>query len=150
MLHVPAPVVRIIGRLMEKDPEDRFQTPIELANELQPLVSHLVDGTLPKDEPEGPPRSRCGCCQPPQPLPATLDSDSAVARHRAPLLFGSRRAGRPPATDGVGTLVAVLAAIGGLGVAFLPGASSPALMLRLRIPGRPLSRHSDSRASVSR
>ena len=49
-LHVPAQVLSVIRRLMAKDPDDRYQTPIELANELQPIVTQLVNGTLPEDE----------------------------------------------------------------------------------------------------
>lgn len=46
MMHVPKPVEEILLRLLAKHPEDRYQTPIELANELQDILQKLAAGTL--------------------------------------------------------------------------------------------------------
>jgi serine/threonine protein kinase len=50
MLHVPAVVDQLIRRLLSKGPEDRCQTPNELANELQAILQKLAAGTLASDE----------------------------------------------------------------------------------------------------
>ena len=49
-LTVPTPVDEVLCRLLAKRPEDRYQTPIELANELQSLLKQMAAGTLPKEE----------------------------------------------------------------------------------------------------
>jgi serine/threonine-protein kinase len=48
MFDIPSQVDAVLCRLLAKRPEDRYQTPIELANELQGLVTQLAAGTLPK------------------------------------------------------------------------------------------------------
>ncbi len=48
-LHIPAPVEAVLRRLMAKNPGDRYQTPIELADALQGIVSQLADGSLTSD-----------------------------------------------------------------------------------------------------
>lgn len=50
MMHVPAAVVRLLRRLLEKDPDRRVQTPLELASELQTIVQKLADGALQREE----------------------------------------------------------------------------------------------------
>ncbi|MSQ94422.1 MAG: hypothetical protein EXR98_07690 [Gemmataceae bacterium] len=51
LLHVPAPVAAVIRKLMAKSPDERYQTPVELADTLQTIVKQLADGTLPQDSP---------------------------------------------------------------------------------------------------
>jgi serine/threonine protein kinase len=51
MLRVPAPVDEVVRRLLAKDPGDRYQTPIELANELQAILKQMAAGRLPKEKP---------------------------------------------------------------------------------------------------
>jgi serine/threonine-protein kinase len=46
---VPAVVVDLIGKLLAKQPEDRHQTPVELANDLQIIIQRIADGTLPSE-----------------------------------------------------------------------------------------------------
>jgi serine/threonine protein kinase/WD40 repeat protein len=46
LLHVPVRVQDVIRKLMAKQPENRFQTPIELANELQTILQKWADGSL--------------------------------------------------------------------------------------------------------
>jgi eukaryotic-like serine/threonine-protein kinase len=46
-LCVPDAVSQVVCRLLAKQPEDRYQTPIELASELQAILKQMVDGTLP-------------------------------------------------------------------------------------------------------
>ncbi|MBI3822703.1 MAG: serine/threonine protein kinase [Planctomycetes bacterium] len=48
MLELPTQVEQVLSRLLAKRPEDRHQTPAELANELQSIVTQLAAGTLPK------------------------------------------------------------------------------------------------------
>jgi serine/threonine-protein kinase len=50
MLYVPAAVDRVVRRLLAKDPDDRYQTPAELATELQSILQKLADGTLAREE----------------------------------------------------------------------------------------------------
>jgi serine/threonine protein kinase len=50
MLHVPAAVDRVVRRLLAKDPGDRHQTPIALANDLQSILQRMADGTLEREE----------------------------------------------------------------------------------------------------
>ncbi len=50
MLPVPRRVEELLAKLLAKSPDDRFQTPIELANELQTIVQQLGDGSLLKAE----------------------------------------------------------------------------------------------------
>lgn len=47
-LQVPQQVENVVCRLLAKQPKDRYQTPIELANELQTLVQQMADGKLPR------------------------------------------------------------------------------------------------------
>jgi serine/threonine-protein kinase len=49
-LLVPAPVEELLCRLLSKQPQERFQTPIELANELQTILKQLAAGTLAAEE----------------------------------------------------------------------------------------------------
>lgn len=48
MLPVPPAVVAIVNKLLAKRPEDRHQTPIELANELQAIVKQLAEQAAPR------------------------------------------------------------------------------------------------------
>lgn len=48
--HIPAVIVKLVHRLLAKRPEDRFETPLDLANELQSILTQLANGTLPPDE----------------------------------------------------------------------------------------------------
>ena len=123
MLHVPAQVVRIMRRLMEKDADDRYQTPIELANELQTIVAQLANGILPKDEEDA--TVELPVLPPAAETPVTL---GPTARTPMPPLV-RLAPNRPPANDGVGTLMIVIAAIGGLAALFA-GSVIAALMLR--------------------
>ncbi len=50
MLPVPAAVDKVVRRLLAKDPDDRYQTPIELAHELQSILQRMADGTLQREE----------------------------------------------------------------------------------------------------
>ena len=52
LLRIPVQVERIIGKLLQKNPDDRHQTPIELANDLQTIVMQLANGTLPREDDE--------------------------------------------------------------------------------------------------
>lgn len=52
MLHVPIRVQDVLRKLMAKQPENRFQTPLELANELQIILHKYADGSLFMDEGE--------------------------------------------------------------------------------------------------
>jgi eukaryotic-like serine/threonine-protein kinase len=123
MLRVPAPVERIVRRLMQKDPDDRYQTPIELANQLQTIVTQLVNGTLAEDEGNA-------TVEMPVLPPAVEASVKHVAAARTAMPPLVRLApNRPAATDGVGTLMVVIAAIGGL-VSLFAGSVVAALMLR--------------------
>jgi serine/threonine protein kinase len=51
MLRVPAPVDKVVRRLLSKHPEDRYQTPVELANELQAILNQMAAGRLPREKP---------------------------------------------------------------------------------------------------
>jgi hypothetical protein len=44
LLHVPRRVDSVIRKLLAKRPEDRFQTPNDLAIELQSILRKLADG----------------------------------------------------------------------------------------------------------
>jgi len=46
MIQVPRRVEDVIRKLMAKRPEDRYQTPLELATDLQDIVTGLADGSL--------------------------------------------------------------------------------------------------------
>jgi serine/threonine protein kinase len=46
---IPAVVVRLLDKLLAKNPDDRHQTPIELANALQSILAQMANGTLPKE-----------------------------------------------------------------------------------------------------
>jgi serine/threonine protein kinase len=50
MVHVPAPVEELLRRLLSKRPQDRYQTPVELANALQAILLQLADGTLSSED----------------------------------------------------------------------------------------------------
>ena len=49
MLRVPAAVDRLLRKLLQKDPADRYQTPVELAAELQSILQKLADGALERE-----------------------------------------------------------------------------------------------------
>lgn len=46
MMHVPQRVEEVLRKLMAKQPADRHQTPIDLANDLQAVLQQLADGAL--------------------------------------------------------------------------------------------------------
>jgi serine/threonine protein kinase len=50
LLHVPRRVDSVIRKLLAKRPEDRFQTPNDLAIELQAILRKLADGSLLAEE----------------------------------------------------------------------------------------------------
>ena len=50
MLLIPRRVEDLMAKLLAKNPDDRFQTPIELANDLQTILQQLGDGSLLKKE----------------------------------------------------------------------------------------------------
>ncbi|MBI1830872.1 MAG: serine/threonine protein kinase [Planctomycetes bacterium] len=45
-MHVPKPIEDVLQRLLSKRPEGRYQTPVELANELQGILKQLASGAL--------------------------------------------------------------------------------------------------------
>lgn len=45
-LYIPAPVDAVLRRLLAKNPDDRYRTPLELANALAAIGQQLADGTL--------------------------------------------------------------------------------------------------------
>ncbi len=47
---VPTAVAAVLHRLLAKAPADRFQTPSELAGELQSILRNMADGTLASEE----------------------------------------------------------------------------------------------------
>jgi eukaryotic-like serine/threonine-protein kinase len=49
-VRVPAAVDAVLRRLLAKDPNDRYQTPHQLASELQSILQKMADGTLERDE----------------------------------------------------------------------------------------------------
>jgi len=49
-VRVPSIVIDLINKLLAKKPEDRHQTPIELANDLQTIIKQMADGTLPDED----------------------------------------------------------------------------------------------------
>lgn len=50
MLHVPDAVEEVVRKLLAKDPADRHQTPLELANALQAILQKMADGSLEREE----------------------------------------------------------------------------------------------------
>jgi serine/threonine protein kinase len=50
-VRVPVAVQAVLTKLLAKDPKNRHQTPMELADELQVIVARLADGTLDKASP---------------------------------------------------------------------------------------------------
>ena len=113
-LHVPKQVDRVVRRLLEKNPDDRYQTPIELANELKTLVTQMANGTLEREDDE-----------------ATTETASPLAAYDAPLKLSATDSAlamkplvclapcRPTTEDFAGKIVMVLAMLGGLVTLFL-------------------------------
>jgi serine/threonine-protein kinase len=82
MLYVPKPIVDVVSRLMEKKPEDRFQTPQDLAGTLQTLLQQWSDGTIPRRAAE---------------LPNTVLINPSAVPAAAAVLLPARRTGvKPP------------------------------------------------------
>ena len=119
MAHVPAPVEEVIRKLLAKRPEDRYQTPIELANELHAILALMADGRLPKEEDMGT-TVPMACVAPPK--KAIAPDDATVVQ---PLILLS--AARPSAMEFAGNLSLLLATIGGL--AFVVAASAIAVLM---------------------
>jgi serine/threonine-protein kinase len=111
ILHVPTQVVRILSRLMEKNADDRYQTPLELANALQPIVAHLAAGTLPKEEGET-------TVEPAAPGPsASPPTPAEPPSLMQPIVRLSPQ--RPPTLDVAGKATFLLAMLAGLISLFL-------------------------------
>src|SRR5262247_3885871 len=55
---LPPEVAHVVGRCLEKNPRERFQTALDVANELHLIQRSLGSGTSPVPRPSGPRRSR--------------------------------------------------------------------------------------------
>jgi serine/threonine protein kinase len=108
MLRVPAPVDEVVRRLLSKQPEDRYQTPVELANELQAILNQMAAGRLPKDKPA--PRARAVSSEP---VTAVRAAQAAAPTAMMPPMV--QLAPRPARVNRAGAKIAlVMASLGGL------------------------------------
>ncbi len=111
MLHVPAQVDELLRRLLAKRPEQRYQTPIELANELQALLKQMAAGTLAK--PAEIPSAIL--------LDSSVDDQAAALADTAPVLpsFVAIGAGPRPSNKWIGPIAVALASLAALAFATL-------------------------------
>lgn len=121
---VPAAVDALLRKLLAKDPDERFQTPNELAAELQTIVQKLADGTLEREEEA---ESTAALAPAPRPRPKPIIQIA------------------PPSTPGTvgGTIAMVSAAVGGL--ACLACATVLAVLMSNGSLTRANTRHDDPR-----
>ena len=130
VLAVPGRVEELIHKLMAKLPNDRYQTPIELANELQAIVQGLANGTLQSAEPAKSSTMAVPLATPVAAKPSADDSTVITAQVVVPRV-------EPRRTRSLATKLAVLLAAGG----------SLALLLIATVIGVLLSRTSLMQAS---
>ena len=108
MLRVPAPVDKVVRRLLSKHPEDRYQTPVELANELQAILNQMAAGRLPREKPA--PGARAVSSEPVTAVQAA--QAAAPTALMAPIV---QLAARPARANGVGAKFALaMASLGAL------------------------------------
>jgi hypothetical protein len=108
MLRVPAPVDEVVRRLLSKQPEDRYQTPVELANELQAILTQMAAGRLPKEKPA--PGARAASSEPVTAVQAA--QAAAPTALMAPIV---QLAARPARANRVGAKFALaMASLGAL------------------------------------
>jgi serine/threonine protein kinase len=103
-VHVPVLVDGVLQRLLAKSPDDRYQTPIELADELASIVRKMADGTLEREEELA--KAATPMADPP-PSPARPSAQPMI--HVTPPSFPGSSAGK---------LAMLSAALGGLAVMF--------------------------------
>ena len=103
MLRVPAVVDRVIRKLLQKDPDDRYQTPIELANDLQTIVTQIANGTLAREALDDDATEMATPLPPPDAPPKLAPASATLLR--MPLVRPQAGFSRPQTIDVTGKLL---------------------------------------------
>jgi serine/threonine-protein kinase len=103
---VPLAVAAILNKLLAKNPEDRYQTPIELAGAFEAIAAQLREDKLPYDETPSVATAQLAPAQSTAPTPI-LEEGSGVRT-----ILESTHSSQPQRKRGIGSLA--LASIGGL------------------------------------